>query len=97
MDKQWLSNVKKKVKRDMEPVGHDYEAVITFKQYCDSSNIFYVYKVNDNRGNPDKPSFVFKMGVEKARMAINMDRDGEHYLRDEFCFLMENAKGVVDL
>jgi len=30
MDKQWLSNTKKKVKRDREPVGHDYEAVITF-------------------------------------------------------------------
>lgn len=80
MDKQWLSNMKKKVKRDMEPVGHDYEAVITFKQYCDKSDIFYVYKVNDNCGNPDKPSFVFKMGAEKARMAINMDRDGGHYL-----------------
>ena len=30
MDTQRLSNIKKKMKRDMEPVGHDYEAVITF-------------------------------------------------------------------
>lgn len=86
VDKQWLSNIKKKVKRDMEPVSHDHEAVITFKQYCDKSDIFYVYRVNDNCGNPDKPSFLFKMGAEKARMAINMDRDGEPYLGDEFCF-----------
>ena len=84
----------------MEPVGHDYEAVITFKQYCDKSEIFYACKVNDNRGNPDKPSFVFKMGAEKARMVINMDRDGEHYLRDEFCFFdgkRKRCRGFVTL
>ena len=100
MDKQWLSNIKKKIKRDMEPVGHDYEAIITFKQYCDKNDIFYVYKINDNRGNPDKPSFVFKMGAEKARMAINMDRDGDHYLRDEFCFFdgkRKRCRGFVTL
>ena len=27
----------------MEPVGHDYETVITFKQYCDKNDLFYVY------------------------------------------------------
>ena len=100
MDKQCLANIKKKVKRDMEPVGHDYEAVITFKQYCDNNDTFYVYKVNDNRGNPDMPSFVFKMGAEKAKMAINMDRDGEHYLRDEFCFFdgkRKRCQGFVTL
>lgn len=100
MDKQWPANIKKKVKRDMEPVGHDYEAVITFKQYCDNNDTFYVYKVNDNRGNPDMPSFVFKMGAEKAKMAINMDRDGEHYLRDEFCFFdgkRKRCRGFVTL
>lgn len=43
MDTQRLSNIKKKMKRDMEPVGHDYEAVITFKQYCDKNDIFYIY------------------------------------------------------
>ena len=98
MDKQWLSNIKKKVKRDMEPMGHDYEAVVMFKQYCDKkNNIFYEYKVNDSRGNPHKP---FKMDTEKAGMAIIMARDGDHYLRDEFCFFdgkRKRCRGFVTL
>jgi hypothetical protein len=29
MDRKWISNIKKKNKRDMmEPVGHDFEAVV---------------------------------------------------------------------
>ena len=32
LDWQWLSNVKKEMKRDTEPLGHDFEAVVTFKQ-----------------------------------------------------------------
>lgn len=37
----------------MEPVGHDYEAVITFKQYCGKNNIFHVNKLNENCAKPD--------------------------------------------
>ena len=32
LDRQWLSNVKKQMKRVTEPFGHDFEAVVTFKQ-----------------------------------------------------------------
>ena len=100
MDKEWISNMKKKIKRDTEPVGHDFEAVVTFKQYCDKKDEYYIYKVNDSRGNPDKPSFVFKMGLEKARMAMNMDRDGHHFLKDEYCFFdgkRKRCRGFVTL
>jgi len=60
LDRQWLSNVKKQMMRDTEPFGHDFEAVVTFKQYCDKKDSFYIYKINDCRGNPDKPSFFFR-------------------------------------
>jgi len=86
LDKQWISNEKKKLKKDIEPVGHNFEAVVTFKQYCDEKDEFYVYKVNDRRGNPDKPSFVFKSSREKAKIALNMNRNGSHYLNSEFCY-----------
>ena len=86
LERQWLSNVKKQMKRDTEPFGHDFEAVVTFKQYCDKKDSFYIYKINDRRGNPDKPSFVFKMGTQKAKMAINMNKNGTHFLRNEFCY-----------
>lgn len=31
LDRQWLSNVKKEMKRKTEPIGHDFEAVVTLR------------------------------------------------------------------
>ena len=59
LDTEWISREKKQMKKNIEPVGHNFEAVVTFKQYCDQKDKFFTYKVNDKRGNPDKPSFVF--------------------------------------
>ncbi|XP_028417757.1 uncharacterized protein LOC114542281 [Dendronephthya gigantea] len=90
----------KKNKKQVEPVGHNFEAVVTFKEYCDKRDNFYVYKVNDKRGNPDKPSFVFKTSKEKANMALAMDRDGEHFLNEEYCFFdgqHKRCRGFVTL
>jgi len=39
---------RKEKKKDIGPVGHNFEAVVKF----------YIYKVNDRHRNPDKPSFV---------------------------------------
>jgi len=46
-------------------------------------------------GTPDRPSFVFKMGIQKANMAINMDRNGSHLLRTSFVILMGKGNIVV--
>ena len=99
LDRQWLANEKKQIKRDNELFGHDFEAVVTFKQYCDKKDNYYVYKINDRRGNPDRPSFVFKMGTQKAKMAINMDKHGNHFMKEVWFFLMakENAVEVLSL
>ena len=100
LDRQWLANEKKQIKRDNELFGHDFEAVVTFKQYCDKKDNYYVYKINDRRGNPDRPSFVFKMGTQKAKMAINMDKDGNHFMKEEFCFFdgkRKRCRGFVTL
>jgi len=40
LDQQWLSNVEKEMKRKTEPLGHDFETVDTFKQYCDKKDSF---------------------------------------------------------
>lgn len=77
-----------------------FEAVVTFKQYCDKKDSFFIYKINDHRGNPDRPSFVFKMGTQKAKMAINMDKNGNHFLGDEFCYFdgkTKRCRGFVTL
>ena len=86
MDKKRISNIKQKVKRDIEPFGHNFEAVVSFKEYSDKRDLLYIYKVNDRRGNPDKPSFVFKTSSTKAKIALSMDKDGQDFMKNEFCF-----------
>ena len=78
----------------MNPLGENFEGLVTFKHHCDKKDPFYVYKVNDTRGNPDSPSFVFKTSKIKLSMAENMNKDGNHFLSKEYCFLMENRNAA---
>ena len=34
-DKKWISNQKQKAKMETQPYGHNFEAVATYKEYCD--------------------------------------------------------------
>lgn len=100
LNTKWISNRKQEVRKETEPYGHNFEAVAHFKQYCDVKDPFYIYKMNDTRGNPDRPSFVFKTSTLKAKIAISMDKDKEHFLAQEFCFFdgkHKRAKGYVTL
>ncbi|RMX45686.1 hypothetical protein pdam_00019976 [Pocillopora damicornis] len=53
IDRKWISN------SDIEPHGHSFEAVVSFKEYYDRHDQFFTYKINDRRGNPDQPSSFF--------------------------------------
>lgn len=85
----------------MQPSGHNFEAIAVFKsEYTDKHEEFYIYKLNDKRGNPDSPSFVFKTSKNKAIMSLNMDKHGQHYLNEEFCYFdgkRKRCKGLVTL
>ena len=54
LDRQWLSTVKKQLKRDMEPFGHDFEAVVTFKQYCDKKDSFLPLQNQQPQRKPEQ-------------------------------------------
>ena len=86
MDKKRISYIKQKVKRDIEPFGHSFEAVVSFKEYSGKRYLLYIYKVNDRRGNPDKLSFIFKASYTKARIALSTDKDGKDFMSNKFCF-----------
>ena len=45
----------------------------------------YIYKVNDRRGKPDKPFFVFKTSSTKAKISLSMNRD-DHFVKSYYCF-----------
>lgn len=99
-DKKWISNQKQKIKSETQPYGHNFEAVATYKEYCDKRDPYYIYKMNDKRGNPDKPSFVFKGSKLGAKFALNMVENGDHVLSIEFCCFdgkVNRCQGMVTL
>ncbi|KAL9961802.1 hypothetical protein ACROYT_G030823 [Oculina patagonica] len=100
LDKKWITNEKQKTRKENEPHGHNFEAVAHFKQFADSRDPYYVYKMNDRRGNPERPSFVFKTSKLKASFALNMDETIGHTLSKEFCFFdgkVKRCDGFVSL
>ena len=92
VDRKWISNQKQNVKKEIHSSGENFEAVVTFKLYCDAKDDLFVYKVNDRRGNPDVPSFVFKTSKERMRIALQMNKDGDHFLSEEFCYFDGKVK-----
>ena len=96
LDRKWISNQKQSVRQEIHPSGENFEAVVTFKQYCDKKDSLLIFKVNDRRGNPDKPSFVFKTSEDKMKTALKMDRNGEHFLKEEYCFFDGKVKRCRD-
>ena len=86
MDKKCISNIKQKVKRDIEPFGDNFGAVVSFKEYSHKRDLLYIYKVNDRRGSLDNPSFVFKH---------EQRRPGFYAKRILFLTESENVAGVL--
>lgn len=70
INRKWVDTLKQKIKKDIEPFGHNFEAVVAFKEFCDKKDSCYVYKVNDRRGNPNKPSYAFKTSTQRGKMAL---------------------------
>ena len=69
----------------MNSTGENFEGSATFKGHCDKKDKFYDYKINDSRGNPDLPSFMFKTSSTKAQMASDRKKYGDHFLNEEYC------------
>ena len=42
------------------------------------------------------PSFVFKTSQERIEIAMKMNKDGEHFLRDEYCYFDGKVKRCKD-
>ena len=51
MDKKCISNIKQKVKGDIEPFGDNFGVVVSFKEYSHKRDLLYIYS---------RASFVFK-------------------------------------
>ena len=53
-----------------------------------------MYKVNNSRGNLDMPSFVFKTNCQRMDIAIKINKDGDHFLKEEYCYFDRKVKAM---
>ena len=50
---------------------------MVFKECCDRKDPFHIYKMNDKRGNPDLPSFIFKTSTENPWKLHSIRKKGK--------------------
>lgn len=100
LDKKWIENRKQDLKKTAHPAGENFEAVATFKEYCDKEDQLLVFRINDRRCNPKLPSYVFKTSNVRMLIAENMNREGDHFMKDEYCYFdgkVKRCKNFVTL
>lgn len=85
LDPSLPTNVKQKVRKELHPAGHSFEAVQVLKTKLDMKDTLYVFDMNDGRFNSDKLTFVFSTSKEKMNLAADMSRDGDLSLSREYC------------
>jgi hypothetical protein len=83
VDVKRVQNVKNELKRQMNPIGENFEAIALFRKKCAEKDGCLIYSVN-NRDLNGSPSYVFKASLGMARLAFEMDRDGGGVLCNEF-------------
>ena len=99
LDKQKLKNLRKKVINESQPLGHSFEAVSDLKSKISKKDKFYIYRLNDRKMN-DKISYVFKTSEFLLQLAIDMDKDKDGMLNDEYAFFdgtFKRCPGYVTL
>ena len=84
-DTKAISDLKKSAKYDIDGHGHSFDALGKLKEKADEKDKYYVYKMN-NRSMNGQASYVFKSSRIKAECALQMDKESDGPLAQEFCY-----------
>ena len=89
-----MLNIKAHARAEMDSSGHNFDAVGKYKEkVCEKlSDPFLIYKVHNKSLDNSRPSFVFKSSKQQLQIAIDMDREGDNPLSQEYCHLDGNHK-----
>ncbi|KAJ7391539.1 hypothetical protein OS493_017233 [Desmophyllum pertusum] len=89
-----VSNIKASAKAEMDSSGHNVDDVGKYRdQVCQKlGDPFLIYKVHNKSLDPSQPSFVFKNSREQMQIAVDMDRQRNNPLIEEYCHLDGNHK-----
>ena len=86
---------------DQNTDHHSMEAVAIFKEICDKSDPYHIFKMNDSRMNT-LPDFLFKTSRLAAELGLLMDEENEekNVLQQEDCYFdgaHSRCRGFVSL
>ena len=84
-----ISHEKAKQKNAMQP-SSGFDALKELKLYMDRRDTLLIYDINRSE------QYVFKTSQEKMKIAHEMNIDGDHYLKEDFCYFDGNHKRVRD-
>ena len=82
-----IQNIKQKVIRQENPVGHSFEALAKIKESSDKIDKYLLWSVSDGRVSQSKMTAVFRSSKERIEITSQMQRGGTHALANEYCFL----------
>jgi len=85
-DAKQIQNVRDGLRKELHPVGENFEAVGAFRNKCTEKDEFLIYSINSRDLN-GQPSYVFKSSIGMAKLASQMDRDKDNILSNEYAHI----------
>ena len=83
-----LSNEKVKQKKVFQPDGVGFKAIKELKAYTDLQDPFLIHNINGSQQS------IFKTSTSQMKIALEMDIEGDHFLKDKYCHFDGNHKSV---
>ena len=83
-----LSNEKVKQKKVLQPDGDGLKVVKELKAYTDLQDPFLIHIINDSQQS------ILKTSTSQMKLGLEMDFEGDHFLKDEYCHFDGNHKRV---
>lgn len=94
IDTRKIASIRSKEIKSTHPLGHSIDALNKLKLDTEKTDRYYIFDIQDASlsENARTTSHVFKMSKIAAKIAINMDKDGQHFMGTEYCFFDGNHK-----
>ena len=83
-----LPNEKVKQKKVLQHDGVSFKAIKELKAYVDFQAPFLIHIINESQQS------IFKTSTSPMKLALKIDFEGDHFLKDEYCHSDGNHKRV---
>lgn len=94
IDTRKISSVKREQGQSTHPFGHSIDALKKLKLESEKTDKCYIFDIRDAAlsANTHTKTHVFKMSKTAAKIAIDMDKDKDHFMAKEYFFFDGNHK-----